>query len=75
MGARQKLNQSFFTGSLILATLIGWLAESWWVFFVALLILVGLNLCAREIRPGKPPISPPRTGPPSTNEKDGSAGS
>jgi hypothetical protein len=52
MGARQKLNASYFTGSMILAAGVGGLAQSWWVFFVTSAVLLALNLCANEIRPG-----------------------
>jgi hypothetical protein len=31
-GARQKLNASYFNGSLFLAVASGWLAQSWLVF-------------------------------------------
>lgn len=53
MGARQKLNASYFNGSLLLAALIGWLAQSWALFFVALAVLLGLNVYQDEIRPRK----------------------
>ena len=51
MGARQKLNVSYITGSLLLAAAVGWLAGSWIVFVVALVVLLVLNLGASEIRP------------------------
>lgn len=53
MGARQKLNQSYFVGSLLVAALIGRIAESWLVFLGALAVLVGCNLYCKEIRPGR----------------------
>jgi hypothetical protein len=53
MGARQKLNQSYFCGSLLVAALVGWAAQSWLVFMVALAVLVGFNLYCKEIRPAK----------------------
>ena len=53
MGARQKLNAAYFHGSLLLAAIAGWLAQSWLVFFVTVAILLVLNLYAREIRPSK----------------------
>ena len=52
MGARQKLNSSYFTGSLLLAALAGWLGQSWAAFALALLCLLALNLASGEIRPG-----------------------
>ena len=51
MGARQKLNVSYITGSLVLAAAGGWLAGSWMVFVVVLVVLLVLNLGANEIRP------------------------
>jgi hypothetical protein len=51
MGARQKLNVSYFTGSLLVAAGSGWLTGSWIVFVVVLVVLMVLNLQANEIRP------------------------
>ena len=56
MGARQKLNANYFNGSLCLAGLAGWLAQSWAVFFLVLAVLLGINIYRNEIRP------PPRGG-------------
>jgi hypothetical protein len=53
MGAREKLNGAFFTGSLFLAAAAGSLADSWAVFFIGLTILVAANFCTGEIRPSK----------------------
>ena len=39
MGARQKLNVSYFNGSLLLAGVAGGLFGSWLLFFVALAVL------------------------------------
>jgi hypothetical protein len=54
MGAREKLNAAYLIGSLFLATVVGVLAQSWPVFFVTSIILLGLNLYLHEIRPNKP---------------------
>jgi hypothetical protein len=51
MGARQKLNQAYFFASLLVASLIGGLAQSWLAFFLALLVLLTTNLLMGEIRP------------------------
>jgi hypothetical protein len=51
MGARQKLNMAYFTGSLIVAALIGMVVQSWSFFLVALAVLLVLNLSMNEIRP------------------------
>ena len=53
MGARRKLNQAFFTGSVLLAGAAGALAQSWSVFFIALVVLLLSNLYLGEIRPGR----------------------
>jgi hypothetical protein len=50
MRARHKLNQAYVNGSLITAAVIGGLAQSWVVFAVALVALLGLNVAARNIR-------------------------
>jgi hypothetical protein len=51
VGARHKLNAGYFNGSLLLAAALGWLAESWSVFLLALGALLCLNLWQGEIRP------------------------
>ena len=53
MGARKKLNIVAITGSLILASGLGCLSESWIVFVVAALVLLGLSLYQGDIRKGK----------------------
>lgn len=50
MAARQKLNQAHLTGSLLLAGLVGWIASSWLVFVIAVIVLVGMNFHTDEIR-------------------------
>ena len=51
MSARQKLNQGYIQGSLVIAGAIGVACESWVVFWIAALILVGLGTHAGAIRP------------------------
>lgn len=51
MNARKKLNAGYFNGSVFVAALIGWLAQSWTVFFLALAILLVLNMYQGQIRP------------------------
>jgi len=51
MGARSKLNGAFLNGSLLIAGLIGGMAQSWVVFWLALAGLVIANLVSGEIRP------------------------
>jgi hypothetical protein len=48
--ARQKLNAAYFNGSLFLAAVLGWLAESWAVSFLAFGAALVLNLRQGEIR-------------------------
>ena len=48
--ARNKLNELYATGSLILAALIGLAFNSWWVFGAAAAILLGLNVMGGQIR-------------------------
>ncbi len=54
MSARRKLNQAFFTGSLLLAALVGLVTRSWWVFVLVLMVLLAGNLYSGDIRPPKP---------------------
>jgi hypothetical protein len=50
MRTRERLNRGYLGGSLILATLIGVLAQSLGVFGFVFVVLVCLNLYNREIR-------------------------
>jgi hypothetical protein len=47
---RERLNRGFFQGSLLLACFVGAVADSWLAFGVTLVIALGLNIVAREIR-------------------------
>ena len=51
MSARQKLNAAYIQGGLIVAALVGALAQSWVVFAIAAAVLIGLGLLGGEIRP------------------------
>jgi hypothetical protein len=53
MRARTRLNQAYFNGSLLIAALLGLLAQSWPLFFLALVMLLASNLYLREIRPSR----------------------
>lgn len=53
MGARDKLNSAYTTGCLAMASLIGLACESWAMFFVALVVLIGVAVNNGDIRPGK----------------------
>ena len=53
MPARQRLNAAYFQGSLLVASLIGWVCSSWAAFVAAFVVLLAGNLLAREIRPSK----------------------
>ena len=50
MGARQKLNQGYVQGSLVIAGVIGAACGSWTIFCIAAVILVGLSLQSGEVR-------------------------
>ena len=52
MNARDKLNQAYAYGSLILATFIGLVFNSWVAFGIAAGVLLGLNLMGGDIRLG-----------------------
>ena len=53
MGARKKLNSSYFLGSLLSAGAVGVLTNSWLIFLIALAVLVALNVQNGDIRFGK----------------------
>ena len=50
MGARQKLNGSYFLASLLTSGALGCLMDSWVILVISLVILVALNLHSGEIR-------------------------
>ncbi|MBL9085015.1 MAG: hypothetical protein JNK76_24640 [Planctomycetales bacterium] len=50
MGARSKLNQAYLNGALVVAGVCGTLFQSWGVFAVALVALLGASLRNRDIR-------------------------
>jgi hypothetical protein len=54
MGARARLNQAYFIGSLALSAVLGFLAGSWVVFGLSLLALLALSLQSKRIRPNQP---------------------
>jgi hypothetical protein len=51
--ARQKLNSAAILGSVSMAGVLGCVSNSWLVFIVAALILIGLSCHNGDIRPGK----------------------
>jgi hypothetical protein len=53
MGARTKLNSAPFLGSLLSASLVGWLLESWLVAVVALIVGIAIAINNGDIRAGK----------------------
>ena len=50
MGARQKLNQAYFNGALVIAAVLGVAAQSWTVFWIATLVVSGSSLHSGGIR-------------------------
>ena len=51
MNARQKLNLAYVNGAVVIAGVVGLLAESWGVFCLALIVLVIIQLGSGGIRP------------------------
>ncbi len=54
MGARHKLNQAYANGSLLTATMVGVLFDSWAFFWVMLVYRLVCNLSAGDIRQSRP---------------------
>ena len=52
MGAREKLNKLAFLGCVGVATAVGAIAQSWWVFGAVLVLTVGAALANSDIRLG-----------------------
>jgi len=50
MGARNKLNEAYAAGALIVAGVIGLAAQSWAVFAIAAVITLGLSVVGGGIR-------------------------
>ena len=51
MNARRKLNHLHLIGDILLAGIVGLLLQSWLACFLALAVLLGLDLYAGQIRP------------------------
>jgi hypothetical protein len=51
MSARQKINVAYIQGGLIVAAVVGALAQSWVIFAITAATLIGLSLLGGEIRP------------------------
>jgi hypothetical protein len=51
MNARTKLNAAYMTGSVVVAGVLGAVANSWLIFGIVLIVLIGINLSRGEIRP------------------------
>jgi hypothetical protein len=50
MGARRKLNAGYTAWAVAGAVAAGLVLHSWWAFLVGLVVLIGLNLQAGNIR-------------------------
>lgn len=50
MGAKRKLNQAYFNGSLITAGVLGLVTQSWLIFGVVLVGALAANVASRNIR-------------------------
>ena len=51
MGARKKLNVGYVTGSIVFAAAFGVMAESWLLFLIVMIFMVGCHLYEGNIRP------------------------
>jgi hypothetical protein len=51
VNARNKLNVAYVNGSLLMAGVVGLVAQSWLIFGAALIGLLIVNLCTGGIRP------------------------
>lgn len=50
MGAKNDLNEIYLTGSIVIAGLVGGVTLSWGVFFVALVLFLGISVYTKKIR-------------------------
>ena len=50
MGARQKLNQAYVNGALVVAGVAGLVTESWAVFIIVAAVLIGVSTYSGDIR-------------------------
>lgn len=53
MGARHKLNEIFFGGSIVFAALVGLASQSWSAFALVLAVLLVLQVAEGNIRPSR----------------------
>jgi hypothetical protein len=51
MNVRNKHNAAYLTGSVVVAGVLGVVTSSWWIFGLALIVSVAINLSRGEIRP------------------------
>ena len=51
--ARAKLNVAAFNGCLLVSAIFGWLAQSWAVFSIALVVTLVCGVASGEIRPSR----------------------
>ena len=50
MGARHKLNQTHILGAIGMAALVGGLTQSWAVFAIAAIVLIGAAIYVGDVR-------------------------
>jgi hypothetical protein len=53
MGARLKLNQVYFGGTLVVAAIFGLASSSWVMFGISLALILAANLQTGRIRPAR----------------------
>ena len=51
MGAREKLNQAYLNGAVVVAAVIGLVAQSWTLFWIAVAYVVATSIYGGGIRP------------------------
>lgn len=61
MGARQKLNAVAIQGCLIVSGIIGLVCQSWLIFVIASVVLIGASLTGGDIRPNRNGPAGPRS--------------
>jgi hypothetical protein len=51
MGAREKLNQAYLNGAIVVAAIVGLVAQSWTLFWIAVAYVIASSIYGGGIRP------------------------